>query len=182
MKKTILSLFAGLLTILVIGGVSLWTYLGGFTTLSIEERQVPTLWMAYLDHTGAYYKIEQTFKKVEEVMKSQGASCDGYVAIYFDDPAQVEESKLRSQGGCLFMVGSNVTFNELKIRNLPVSPAAYTEIPFKMGFSAAVGAIKAYPALKEYMKAKNFTPGDSAIEIYRRSPEKKIEYYFPFKQ
>ena len=89
--------------------------------------------------------------------------------IYYDNPKEVEKSKLRSEIGCIVENLDSVTIdklsNKFQIKTQPFKNYITTEFPFKGKLSVMFGIMKVYPALEKYLKEHKYS--DSPImEIY----------------
>ncbi|MCB0385158.1 MAG: AraC family transcriptional regulator, partial [Bdellovibrionales bacterium] len=82
-------------------GVYLYFYLGGYKEVAIQETQYAHLNLVYREHNGPYHQIGPVIEMVEKWAKRVGHKCDRTFGEYLDDPAKVEEGRLRSFGGCV---------------------------------------------------------------------------------
>lgn len=114
------------------------------------------------------------------LLNEYGVETTKGVGIYYDNPQQVEKSKLRSEIGCILdapldsMKMSDIS-SKFKIKTLPESPSIVTEFPFKGTMSVIVGIIKIYPALNDFISKNGYKANGPILEIYD-TPNKTIIY------
>jgi hypothetical protein len=175
MKVALGILFALVLTVLTI-----FTYLGGFKTVTVEERQVGPYFLIYETNKGSYRQTGSSVEKLMEHAKKQGVTPQAGFGHYLDDPRAVPESELRSEAG---IVVSQTDYSKLsmldqfKSREVAPIEAAVAEFPLKNSLSILIGIFKVYPVILNYLKEKGYTPGPS-FEIYEIE-NKKTLYLFP---
>ncbi|MDP4239191.1 MAG: hypothetical protein Q8904_06950, partial [Bacteroidota bacterium] len=99
--------------------------------------------------------------------------------IYFDNPQKVEQSKLRSEVGCILENADTSKVFWLKarfnIKTYPVKRYITAEFPFKGRMSILIGILKIYPALTKYAKKNGYGETGPIMEIYDM-PNNKILY------
>jgi hypothetical protein len=98
--------------------------------------------------------------------------------IYYDNPKNVEQNKLRSEVGCIAENIDNDTIEKLKekyqIKILSEENFLVAEFPFKGFLLIMMGMIKVYPVIGKYIAENNYQDG-AIMEIYD-TPNKKIIY------
>lgn len=156
------------LILLLIGALLFGTlaYNGAFQDVKIEKGTQGGYWIIGLDHKGSYQEIGPTFEKASNLFKANGIDSNMFVGVYFDDPGQVEESKLRSFAGmkvldtAVFSEFTTLKSQEANIRlmKIPSLPSYFTELQTKGMISMIIAAIKAYPALGEAITLDKAAP------------------------
>lgn len=99
--------------------------------------------------------------------------------IYFDNPKNVEKSKLRSEIGCIVEKrdSSKVLQIEegIQVKTFPVNSYLVTEFPYKGKLSVLFSLMKVYPCINKYLKNNGYNTHGSIMEIYDMK-NKKIIY------
>lgn len=134
----------------------------------------------YKLHVGPYHKTVSTIVAVEEWAKSAGEKCELSFGEYLDNPKQVDEDRLQSNGGC-FVTGDysaaalpkDFKYREIARRNYIVATFAG---------SPSIAPYKVYPKALEYFKkeiGRDFT--GAVMEVYKIVSEKEVDtkYYLP---
>ena len=146
-------------------------YYGALSPVPITEEDIGPYTVVYLPHVGDYresatplYRIHRLLTEKYSLKPTLG------FGIYYDNPAVTEPKEIRSDLGALFASPMDPTLlarlgADLKIRQWERSPCFVATFPFKNAASPMIGAIKVYPALAAYLKAKNF-PMKPTMEIY----------------
>lgn len=168
-KHTLFAVTIGL----VIFFLYLMQYTGAFKSVTVVTDQRGPYTLIYKDYTGPYHKIVSTIEEVEKWTKSQGLKCRLSFGEYFDNPAVVEEGRLRARGGCLVDPKDE---NEEKIftgvkEKMPedIKAEVYPETKAAVAlFTGApgIGPLKVYPKADEYIKEQGLTKKGSVLEIY----------------
>lgn len=176
MKKIVLAFLLA-----AFGGVAyLLVYLGYFKPVTVNEEDNRAFRFLAKAHMGAYHKIVPVIQEVEKWAKENGLDCRFTFGLYHDDPENVEESRLRSHGGCVLNEGEEpgVLPAEFEIIEQPAS--SYVTAIFEG--SPAIGPFRVYPRLIQYVEEKQYTRPDwGVIEIYEvhASDRMTTTYYFP---
>lgn len=154
------------------------THLGAFKPVELSEQTGPALILLGVSHIGPYHKMNDQIKSVEDWAKSQNIDCRLSFGEYFDDPALVEEARLRSRGGCIVSEAPNNIPNNFEVQQYPADRryilAVFTGSP-------AIGPYKVYNKVEEYRLEKRLKSAGSPIEVYEVHNEKEMTttYYFP---
>lgn len=172
-------------TLLIIGlilaiSIIVWGYYGGFekTDCRIESQGGELL--AYKKMTGDY---AQSAKLMDEIYHSlmndyEVETYKGF-GIYYDNPKEVEKSKLRSEIGCIIEEKDSSKVSEIKkvlsVKTFPRKKYVVIEFPFKGKLSIMVGLMRIYPAMNKFIQEKNLKPEGFVMEIYD-IPNKRIVY------
>ena len=170
-----LAILTGVLIVLAL--INRW-YLGGFQKVEVTEQMMGPYTIAYTEFVGNYSLVGPSMDKVYETLSGAGILSATGVGIYYDDPAVVEQEKLRSDVGAM-VVGSDITKipqnDDIKIKNIAGKQSIVAEFPIKNSISYMAGVIKVYPALKRYMVEKDYSNQVPVMELYDMVA-KKIYY------
>lgn len=121
----------------------------------------------YLDHVGAYHKMNDTIVKVETELARSGFTCKLTFGHYVDSPESQEEDRLRSQGGCLVdsdSVLKGVKNSTLNLKAGQITPGRYIQAQFDG--SPSVSPWTVYPKVKEFAGQKRVRLKEDFYEIY----------------
>jgi effector-binding domain-containing protein len=154
-------------------------HLGIQKPVQIELATAPTLKLLYKEHVGSYYKINEKIQAVEAWAQQNQIPCALTFGEYIDDPASVEEERLRSHGGCIV---------ESEPANKPAD-FSYKEIPerkvIKATFegSPAIGPYKVYNKVQSFRLENRLIEDGPVIETYEVHADQKMttRYLFPIK-
>ncbi|GHT38822.1 hypothetical protein FACS189437_00570 [Bacteroidia bacterium] len=173
--KVALIIIAIVIVLLVIA----YAYYGGFEKINfrIEEQGGETL--VYENVTGDYKQASTVSDRVyHSLLNDEKIATTKGFGIYYDNPKNVEKSKLRSEVGCIVENLDSVTIAGLaqkyQLKTLPKTKCIVTAFPFKGSVSVIFGLMKVYPALEKYAE-KEKLKGGSMMEIYD-VPNKTITY------
>lgn len=147
--------------------IYLFFYLGGYKTVKISEIIYPEFQAIYRVHRGAYHKVGPVIEEVENWAHRNNVLCKRTFGEYLDDPGKVDETRLRSNLGCLV---------DRKIDPLPkdyfyrvFSPHLVVKAEFQG--APSIGPFKVYPAVTKYLLAKRLKSSAPPIEIYQSLPD-----------
>jgi DNA gyrase inhibitor GyrI len=168
MKVLIIILICLAVIVILLTGV--YAYFGGFRTISfrVEEQGGETL--VYEEMTGDYGQTPKVQDKIYQALLNDEkiAATKGF-GIYFDNPKEVEKSKLRSEVGCIVEGLDSMAIAKLaekyKVKTLPKSNCIVTEFPYKGMMSVFTGIMKVYPAFEKYIM-QNGAGKSPMMEIY----------------
>lgn len=165
--------------ILAVITIAIWLsiYLGGFKPVEITEAEKGPYKMVYQDHTGSYHTTVQAIEAVEAWAREKKVDCTESFGEYIDDANRVEESRLRSRGGCIVNEIPLPLPPALKIREIP--KRKYVMALFEG--SPGIGPMKVYPKAESYMRERGQVLDGAVIEIYVIHSEKAMTttYLFP---
>lgn len=170
--------FLATVALAVIGlGVYLYFYLGFFLPVQVSTGERGPYFMVFKEHKGAYHQIGGAIRAVEDWAKEKNLRCELTFGEYMDDPAAVDQDRLRSRAGCLF----------------PAKPSA--EIPAEFGVfdlvkksyaigsfegAPSIGPFKVYPKVQEFIQTQRLKQTGAVIETYQIRGEKvTTEFLFP---
>lgn len=169
LKHTLFAITIGL----IIFFLYLMQYTGAFKSVTVTTDQRGPYTLIYKDYTGPYYKIVSTIEEVEKWSQSQGLKCRLSFGEYLDNPAIVEEGRLRARGGCLVDPKDE---NETKVfatlkDKLPegFKTDIYPEVKAIVAlFTGApgIGPMKVYPKADEFAQEQKLQRKGSILEIY----------------
>ena len=158
---------------LVIFFLYLMQYTGAFKSVTVAQDQRGPYTLIFKDYTGPYHKIVSTIEEVEKWARDNGLKCRLSFGEYFDNPATVEEGRLRARGGCLVDPkdkNEDKVFADLKDK-LPegykseIYPETKAAVALFTG-APGIGPLKVYPKAEEFMKEQNLTRKGPVLEIY----------------
>lgn len=174
-----------LFAVLVLGGVLV--YHGFFTTPRVAEKEMGPYTVAVKRVAGPYYKVGPTMMEVDAYLRELGLEPTKGIGLFYDDPATVAESDLRSDMGDVLEGVDEEALAKIKekyeVKDIPAVRSAVVTFPIKSMLSYMIGPMKVYPALSAYWKEKGYatdTEGYS-MELYD-VPGKTIYYIMPIVQ
>ncbi len=173
MKKLILGLV--IIVLLLVAGFFGYR---AMNKIQVKEGLTGPYFLVFTNLTGDYSKSGVAIDKVNSFLKSNGINSTQAFGIYFDNPALVETSKLRSIVG--YIIGNEQYVKlilkadkQVKYAKLSEATRVFAEYPYKDKQSITQGIAKVYPAIAKYLAAKGYTMG-SVMEIYDFSAGKII--------
>lgn len=160
--------------------IMIYANYSGFSNVSFQVREAGGETLLYRELSGPYNQTGNAISKIKYDLKTNfNIEPTKDFGIYFDNPREVEKSKLRSEAGCILEHSdtSRVFWlkAKFKIRVLPVKEYITAEFPYKGKMSVMIGLMKVYPALMKYVKANKFAETGPIMEIYDL-PNNKILY------
>jgi len=169
--------FLFIISSIVVFSTTLYFRLGGYKDVQIERSEQPGFHIIFKPHTGPYHKINSVIKNVEKWAQDNKVSCTKTFGEYIDDPKITEEARLRSRGGCI--TNSKVDHLSDDIEYLFVEKMKVLKATFNG--SPAIGPLKVYPKVEDWMLANRLSLSGSVFEIYIVINEKEVqtEYLFP---
>lgn len=153
---------------------------GLFTPIQIREEQWNPVTCVYKTHTGPYRETAGIMDAVYEHLLSQGVKSSMGIGIYFDNPENVDKSKLRSAAGCVVPAGISddvLKGSQYKKTTIPGGGYVVVDFPNRGTASVFIGIMRVYPKLNAYLSAKGIK-NTAVIEIYDGSVE-LIHYLVP---
>lgn len=152
-------------------------YMGMFSSLNIDERQLGPYTYAYEEFTGPYQNTMHIFAGVREFLSAQGVAPGNGLGVYFDNPSQVPAYKLRSNCGSIITETDSAKLSavqlQLKIGNIEQMNCVVVEFPMKNFLSFMLAPMKVYPVISRYMTEKGYKPRES-YEFYDMTKKKII--------
>lgn len=164
---------------LIIAIFLVYAYYGGFKSVDFSVKEQGGEVLVYENMIGDYSQSPVVSDRVYyALLNDYGVVTTKGFGIYYDNPREVEKSKLRSEIGCIVENADSVTLDKLsgkfQIKTLAYKKYITTEFPFKGKLSVMLGLMKVYPALDKYAKAHQYA-ASPIMEIYD-IPNKKIIY------
>ncbi len=168
-----------IVTILLIVAI-VFIYYGGFNKIPCHIEKQGGEKLVYKQMTGDYAK---SAKLMDEIYYSLLNDYDietykGF-GIYYDNPKNVEKSKLRSEIGCIIEDKDSSKLTQitegLSIKTFPERSYIVTEFPGKGKLSIFFGIMKVYPAIEKFVEKNGYKQEGPIMEIYD-VPNKKIVY------
>lgn len=174
--KIVLFIFVFILAFVIL----VYGYFGGFRKIDLQIVTAGGEILVYEKVSGAYNQAAQISDKVYyELLHNHGIETTKGFGIFYDNPKNVEQSKLRSEVGCIVENIDAATLEKLKanfqVKTLPQENYLVAEFPFKGFPSIIIGMLKVHPALEKYT-AENNLPDSPIMEIYDGFVNKKIIY------
>jgi hypothetical protein len=159
---------------------TVYGFFGGFHKVKIQTINTGGKILVYENVTGAYNQASKISNKVYyELLNQYGIETTKGFGIFYDNPKNVEQNKLRSEIGCIVENIDNNTLDKLKanfqVKILPNENYLVAEFPFKGFLSIIMGMIKVYPIIGKYITENNFENGP-IMEIYDSFVNKRIIY------
>ncbi|MDC0980371.1 GyrI-like domain-containing protein [Bdellovibrionales bacterium] len=171
-----ISLISGISVLLI----SLYINLGGYKEVSIEVRPFDGFHIIYRQHVGPYHKINPTIESVEKWLKQNKIECLKAFGEYLDKPGTIEDSRLRSHGGCLVENRPTIPLPE-GVTHRFVKPQTIVYATFSG--APSIAPIFVYPKIEETLASKKLTALGPIFEIYNPALNKAplTEYLCPLK-
>ena len=170
-------IFATLLGIVILAFIAM-VQMGLLKPVTITHVEAGPFRLLYKDHVGAYHKVGEAIVAVETFAKEKQIKCERSFGLYMDDPAVVEQARLRSRGGCVIDQAPEIALPEdIKIQEIPRSKFVQGEF----GGSPRIGPLRVYPKLlAEISEKKLATAKWGVMEIYEISADSiQTKYLFP---
>jgi len=162
-RKKLLPLLVGFVVGCLIVGLFIAYRMGAFNKVRLLREQRGPYRIVCLPHTGAYNRIGEKILKVKALLKRPDDQLGLPCGIYYDNPNEVAEEKLRSKGGYVIK-GEVKTEAPLEVENIPRREALVAR--FKG--HPVVAAMKICPAMSKWMSENGRKPAGPAIEFYRK--------------
>lgn len=155
-------------------------YYGGLSKVNcrVEKQGGETLVCKQM--TGDYAKSAKLMDEVYySLLNDYGIETFKGFGLYYDNPKEVEKTKLRSEIGCIIEEKDLLKVADIKgnlqIKTFPEKSYIIAEFPNKGKLSIIFGIIKVYPAMDKFLKEKGYKKEGAVMEIYD-VPNKKIIY------
>jgi DNA gyrase inhibitor GyrI len=185
--KKIFKVFLAVLLVIALSFFGMLYYHDFFSSPQVVEKEMGPYTLVTKRFVGAYHKVGPTMDEVDSWLRENGVESTKGVGLYHDDPANVEESQLRSDvGNIVENVDEEVLVKikeKFEVREIPKTKSAVIEFPIKSPLSYMIAPMKAYPALTQHWIEKGYavTDSDVGIEIYD-IPGKVTSYMFSIPQ
>lgn len=162
--------FLVIIIILVI--IALWWrwYLGWFTTLQVEEREMWPYTMVYVEHVGDYKKVGPIMDQIYQTLTKADINQQAGIGVYYDNPATTPVDQLKSEVGSIInpedMGKIADLWVEYKTKTIEKANKVVVSFPYKNKLSYMIGPMKVYPVLEKYIAEKGYVTWNAAIELY----------------
>jgi hypothetical protein len=159
------------------------SYEGIWATAKIEKANEGGYVMMGIDHKGAYYKIGDTMKKLQNEVKAAGIKNPKFAGIYYDNPDEVAEDSLRSFAAVIVSNPADsaklIAMKNYKIVEVEKGNALICDMHTPDMVSTIIAAYKVYPAFSSYFKSN---PEDAkyikhTYELYKEGTTRFVFQY-----
>lgn len=160
--------------------VIVFIYYGGFYKVTCRVEKQGGEIIAYKQMTGDYAKSHILMDEIYYLLlNNYGIETFKGFGIYYDNPKEIEKSKLHSEIGCIIEEKDSANLNQIKedvkIKTFPEKSYVVTEFPSKGKLSIMFGIMKVYPAIEKFIVKNGYKKEGAVMEIYD-VPNKKIVY------
>lgn len=169
--------------VLLTGAAAYWWASGNdvFYKVTVSEKQMGPLTFVYMVRKGDYSKIGPDMDMFcKKIMDAYDVNPTKGFAFFYDDPKTTKPEDLRSDIGYLLEGADADKMDQImkatKVRWIGPKNYVIATFPLKGNMSYGIGAMKCYPELGKYMKAKGYKMGPS-FEMYDMAA-KQITYGF----
>jgi len=158
---------------------AIYTYFGGFKTISFYVTDAGGETLAYKEVKGDYKQTKEIMNIVYDLLLNdlKIETHKGF-GLYYSDPKSVPTDELRSDVGCIVEDADSTKIElisqHLKVKICPKGKYIITEFPNRGFISIVIGIMKVYPAFNDYIEQNGYKNGP-IMEIYDM-PNKKIIY------
>jgi AraC family transcriptional regulator len=158
----------------------LYIHVGGYKEPTFVNEDFGPIKIIFKHHIGAYHKILESIEPVEKWAKEHSIDCGQSFGEYLDDPENVVEDRLQSNGGCI------VSAKPAGLLEGTPDEISYREIPRKAFLIAefdgapSIGPFKVYPKAMKWIQEHQMILGGPVIEIYAsQGVATHTRYLFP---
>ena len=156
----------------------LYFYLGFYKPVEIEVINRGPMHLLYKSHIGAYHLIGPVIQEVESWAREHKLACDITFGEYIDDPASVDQDRLRSRGGCLVESAPSLRSPQLPFQFEERAGNSYVVAHFTG--SPSIGPFKVYPKVRKYLEMQHLKSSHPVIETYRvHEGQVDTDFLFP---
>ena len=161
-------------------------FLGVFKPVEVSLTEKSDFVLIYKLHEGPYHKINEAIVEVENFALKNSIVCYKSFGEYIDNPAEVDQDRLRSHAGCLFDQDVEAWTDRLNNLRLPngyqvrrVSKANYIRAFFEG--SPVIGPLKVYGKVEDWAQEKKLRLQWPSFEVYKVTDKAiQTEYLFSF--
>jgi len=180
-------IFLSFFTLIVWVGIYLYTYLGFSEKVEVSISQSSPMALIYVRHLGAYHKINESLTKIEQSLEKKGLQCSKTFGEFLDNPDEVNEDRLTSHVGCLFLVSEDSPAAEKggRLESLAKElgfeyESRLSQPVIKASFrgSPSIGPFKVYPKIDEMIQDLRRARSGPLMEIYEIKGDKVLTTYF----
>ena len=168
------------LILIIVAIVLFLNYVGFFSKIVIEEKEMGPYVLVYEDHKGDYRGTRKIQDNIyDSLLNKYGIETFKGFGVYYDDPKKVSKEELRSIAGCILDESDYNSIEKLKENNFKVTETSkqrsiVVEFPLKNTLSVFIGIMKVYPEINKFVE-KNGLKQKEIMEVYD-VPAKKIIY------
>jgi hypothetical protein len=144
--------------------VGIYAWWGGFGPVTIGTGMRGPYVYAYVEHTGDYGKLPDSFAQARHALEAQGIAPGAAITVLYSDPHIVARPERKARAGYLVQPGAR-----------PRAPLGLDTIPARKVLFAQVRAAvllapsRAYQALDDYLQARGRGITMPTVEIYEDS-------------
>lgn len=166
-----------LIAVAIIALGTLWFFdsMSAFEKIYIEKTITGGESFIYKEVSGNYKQSGKVMKEIYDVLLSKGISSNIGIGVYYDNPKQVKEEKLRSEVGIIIEESFRQKIEEVthnyKIKQTNKGEYLQAEFPYKSMISIFIGMYKFYPELKKEIDKNGYKQGVCS-EIYDMKNQK----------
>ena len=154
--------------------ITIFFRLGGHKRVHLETKEIPKAAALFTEHLGPYHQVNSSIVKVETWAMKNNIPCQKTFGVYLDDPNTSDETRLRSEVGCLLEGIEAISIASelpewLQTKAYPAGKyviATFTGAP-------SIGPFKVYPAVDEYIQKERLTKIAPPMEIYSFTGERE---------
>jgi DNA gyrase inhibitor GyrI len=159
--------------------VVVYAYYGGFTTINVQFDEQGGETVVYEHISGDYRQSGAVMDKIYySLFNDYKIETFKGFGIYYDNPQQVEKSKLRSEAGSIIEESDLDKLDQLpkefQIKRIEKKKYIVSTFPYKGKMSVMFSIMRVYPALNAFSE-KQGIKGGAVMEIYD-IPNKTIYY------
>ncbi|HCW32762.1 MAG: hypothetical protein UT55_C0072G0004 [Candidatus Peregrinibacteria bacterium GW2011_GWE2_39_6] len=169
MKKTF-KIGLMVVALVLIGGAGIFAYLGGFSSVTPEEREIGPYHVVYKEFMGPYSGVGPTMQDVATMLMGKGIESTQGIGLYYGDPKTTPAEDLRSEVGFVLTEDQVLQLGmmdpEYGLMTVEKMNVMMAEFPLKNKLSYFVGPMKAYPAINTYRMEHNYGEMGYAMELY----------------
>lgn len=161
--KIFLIILVVLLVIVIVVAAVLWN-VGVFASAEITLGQKGPYHYVFVERTGPFKEILQGYKQADSLIKQQNITVGIACGAYLDNPAHVEQEKLRWRVGYIVTDSVEVT-----------KPLQFVTIPDHQYLIATIKAhpmvapFKTYPAIEKWLNTHPYMVEGPSYELYNES-------------
>lgn len=176
MRRLFLLFFLPFVLLLFAG---VYYYFGGFAKVEPDLVMSPKFTYVYSEYSGPYSGTAEAIADVELYLEEKAIPFAQQIGVYLDSPDSVASENLRSYGGVL--VESPVDIDAEGYQNGTIEPQECVHAQF-FGHPA-IGPMKVYPKIAEYMAIRGYEAAGPTVEIYAlRGWRMQIDYFMPVRK
>lgn len=147
------------------------------TNLGVVEQE---FYVLGTPHTGPFYKINEKISEVEKWASQNSLPCTKTFGYFIDSPKMDDESRLRSEGGCISLTYKYEDLAQVPPRFFKKKFLKRKYLLLRFSGSPAISPFKVYPKAEEWFQQTQFERGKTTLEVYEIFGNRiTTDYYFP---